>query len=506
MGLAKTFSGSTKRTSAGIAMIRLVRAVISIFSLTITARYFGVSQERDFWVLCTAASTILMQLLFGPINEVFRTQSVHIRAEQGDAALAQTNASLTSFFFWVSLLVVLTIEFFPSLVSNTIASGLVGIELKSFEFFVRLIIPSLVLNQLVNGWISILNGYSVFYIPEIYAIFSSIANILFVVLLTETMGIGSLILAMYATTIGLLFVLAREIRKQQSGPLINAFPTFLLCKTMIVSALPFYLPYFSGQLVALIEKRVSVGLGVGNASVFDYAQKFVQVPQGVIMGTIATVLAPALAFQFAQKQTQRMREDICDYLRMIFLALTPIAILFTVNAEDLVSLFFAHKVNATDQLLMASVIKILLVGLFGVVLYSAAGQALVAQKKGKVFAIAAVLVQIIIGVLNLIYGKFYGLTFLAFSWSVTHVLLGYVLLLLTGVTFSQILVKFWAPILTLLCSLSAAQLTYDLVPNCHLCNILIAQAVGIVCSVVSMVVLRQPECSIIHRLLARCKF
>lgn len=507
MGLAAIFSGSTKKISAGIAMIRLIRAIISIFALIITARYFGVSSERDFWVLCTAAATILMQFLFGPINEVFRTQSVHIRAEQGVVALARTNASISSFFFWVSFLVVIIIELFPGLVSHTIASGLIGAERERFEFFVRLIIPSLALNQLVNGWISILNGYSVFYIPEIYAIFSSLANILFVVLLTGALGIGSLILAMYTTTIGLLFVLAREILKLQPSPLINAFPEFSLCKTMIVSALPFYLPYFAGQLVSLIEKRVSMGLGVGNASLFDYAQKFVQVPQGVIMGTIATVLAPALASQFAKKQTQLMSEDICEYLRMIFLGLIPIVILFTVNAEDLSTLFFAHKVNAADQLLMAKVIRILVIGLLGVVLYSAAGQALVAQKRGKIYALIAVSVQFIIGFLNLIFGNVYGLSFLALSWAGTHILLGFALLMLAGVNFVTFISKLFIPMIILACSLFAAEYVHNIVANSNLLqNIVLCEIVGIGCVVTGLCVFRQPERTNIIGLLAKLKF
>ncbi|HEY3309436.1 MAG TPA: lipid II flippase MurJ [Desulfuromonadaceae bacterium] len=475
-------------------MIRLIRAIISIFALTVTARYFGVSQERDFWVLGTAAATIMMQLLFGPINEVFRTQSVHIRSELGDAVLARTNASLSSFFLWVSILIIVTIELFPGLVSHMIASGLVGPERERFEFFVRLIIPSLVLNQLVNGWISILNVYNVFYIPELYAIFSGLANILFIFLLTKVLGIGSLIVAMYATTIGLLFVLAREIWKLQSGRLIDPFPSFLLCKTMIACALPFYLPYFTGQLVALVEKKVSVGLGVGNASLFDYAQKFVQVPQGVIMGIIATVLAPALAAQFAQNQSHRMREDTCEYLRMIFLGLIPITILFTVSSDDLVMLFFSNKVSAVDRFLMAKVIRILAVGLFGVVLYSTAGQALVAQKKGKVYAFVAVLVQIIIVFLNLVWGGICGLNFLAFSWAATHVVLGFALLLLAGVTLSDIWRKFKAPMLILVGSLLAAECSHTLlITKSVALNIIIAETFGIACAVTGLYLLRQPE-------------
>ncbi len=487
-------------------MIRLVRAVISIFALTITARYFGVSQERDFWVLCTAASAILMQLLFGPINEVFRTQSVHIRAEQGDAALAQTNASITSFFFWVSLLVVVIIELFPGIVSSAIAPGLVGPEQERFEFFVRLIIPSLVLNQLVNGFISILNGYSVFYIPEIYAIFSGIANIIFVILLTKTMGIGSLVLALYVTTFGLLFVLVREVRKQQSGPLVNVFPAFLLCKTMIASALPFYLPYCSGQLLSLIEKRVSVGLGVGNASILDYAQKFMQVPLGVIMGIIATVLAPGLATLFVQKQTQRMHDAIGEYLRMIFLGLIPIVILFTVSSDDLVTFFFLNKVDAAGRIMMSDIMMIFAVGLFGAVIYSAAGQALVAQKKGKLYATVAVLVQIIIAFMNLVWGSIYGLRFLALSWSITHVVLGLALLILSGVTFSTIWHKFRSPILILVGSLLAVEWSRTLLNTSSvLLNIIIAQAFGIVCVVIGLFLLRQPERDQITRLLAKTK-
>jgi putative peptidoglycan lipid II flippase len=500
------FSGSTKRVSVGIILIRLIRAIISLLTLTFTARYFGVSMERDFWVLCTAAVTIMMQFLFGPINEIFRTQSVHIRAEEGDIALSRTNASISSLFVWVAFVVVLCIELYPGAVSHLIGAGIVGNDNVRFEFFIRLIVPSLIINQLVSGWICVLNGYNIFYIPEIYAIFSGVINIILIVLLTGRLGIGSLIISLYLTAIGLLLVLAREIRKQQPGPLVNVFPNYKFCKTLLIGAFPFYLSYFFGQLVTLIEKRISSGLGVGNASILDYAQKFVSLPQGVAMSTISTVLAPAMALHFARKEIIRLNEELVGYLRLILLGLTPVFIAFSVCSSEIITLLFSNKVTIPDQVLMGQVLCIYAIGLFGAIIYSAAGQALVAKRMGKVYAIGAVIAQIICGVANFLWGLKFGLRFIAFSWSVTYLMLGGGLLIIAGVTFKDIWSKFRTPMAILVLAFLGAKLTAcALINSGDLTRIMLPELVGIGVVGTGLYVFHQPERKKLNDLFAKIR-
>ncbi len=504
--LAAKFTGSTKKISIGIAVIRLVRAIMTAMTLVVAARYFGVSAERDAWVLCTAFTMVILQLLFGPINEVFRTKCIHIRVEQGNAVLGQTNASICSFYLWISVLAVLVIELKPELVCNMIAQNLTGVDRHNFIFYVRLIIPSLVLTQLVNGWTSILNCQNVFFIPELYGIVISIFNVIFIVALADYLGVGSLILAMYVGNFVLLLLLVREIRKWQPSPIISLLPNITLCWTLLVSALPFYLPYFFGQLVSLIEKRISMGLGVGNASILDYAQKLVQVPQGVIMGTIATVLAPALAAKFSNNQTQHIQDDVCEYLRMIFLGMIPVVVILAVCSEDLIDLFFAHKITIVERIIMAKVTRILTIGLFGVVVYSVAGQALVAQKKGKLYAGIAVLIQIIIVTLNLVWGNMYGLIFMATAWAVTHIVLGIVLLLFIGISMPVLLNRLGLILLILGSGLFVSEYIHSmLATNISIINILISEITAIVCVISGLRFTRQPEFVAINNMIMRLK-
>lgn len=60
---------SLRKTTLSLFILRLLRICLSVITLAVSAKYFGVSIERDVWVLTTAFISALGAAVWGPINE-----------------------------------------------------------------------------------------------------------------------------------------------------------------------------------------------------------------------------------------------------------------------------------------------------------------------------------------------------------------------------------------------------------------------------------------------------
>ncbi len=72
-----------KKITSYLFVLRLFRMSLSMISLILSAKFFGVSMEKDMWVLVTTFLLTVGTAIWGPINETFRAKFVFIRARGG---------------------------------------------------------------------------------------------------------------------------------------------------------------------------------------------------------------------------------------------------------------------------------------------------------------------------------------------------------------------------------------------------------------------------------------
>ena len=74
---------SIKKLTSYLFILRIIRMLFSVITVTFTAKYFGVSIEKDNWVLVLTFTTTIVSALWGPINEIFRTKFIYIKETEG---------------------------------------------------------------------------------------------------------------------------------------------------------------------------------------------------------------------------------------------------------------------------------------------------------------------------------------------------------------------------------------------------------------------------------------
>ncbi len=386
----------------------------------LSAKYFGASLERDAWVLGGSVVLMFTQLFFGPINETFRAKFVHIREEQGDRRLADSHSSLMGGIVLVSLIIILSGEFFPDVICSVFAPGFTESQKNVFSIMLRWLLPSLLINEITIIWIAVLNAYDSYYIPDIYSFVSGGINVVCVILLTGYIGIYSLIASSYISTIILLIILLRKIHRRNHSLLLLSLPRWEKVKPFIFISLPFYLTFVFGQIHLTIEKMLCTYIGEGSVSILDYARKFIDMPRSVIFGVVSTVLTPLLANLYSNKREDEFFDETTRFIRMIYLGVFPLVILFTVCPREMVELllfrgqFMKEYIDVTAETLFWFGF-----GIIGIVFINVAGQAQIAKKQSFRFAVIASLIAIVSAVLNLLFFESLKIIIFPITWGGT---------------------------------------------------------------------------------------
>lgn len=417
-------STSSNRSFFGLFGLRLLRSAISIVTLMLSAKYFGVSTERDFWLLAFNAIVVINLAVWGPINETFRTQFIFLREREGESESLYRTTSLLLFTIGISTLLVLSLIVFSSAYANLIAPNRTSSDIALLIFLLHLLAPSLLINQLTLIMSSILNAYNIFYVPEIAGLVSSILNIVCLLVLVPSIGIYSLVISHYLGLIVLLLFLTYQFRQNN----INLFKKpirfrFQYIKPYLLYALPFFLPYFFGQLNGILEKSLASIVGSGTVSILDYSRKFIDIPSSVLLSVLTTILVPILSQKFAQNEIKQFTKEFTNILQLGLLVLGTLLAFFTLASYDIMTFFYSSK-NISQQSLheIATISILYCLGVLSVFVYSIVGLALMSAGKGKIYATCGVTAQVSMMVINYLLYKKLGIYVFPVAWFLAHLI------------------------------------------------------------------------------------
>lgn len=417
---------SLKRKSALLFLLRILKIGINILIMSLSAKYFGISVDRDVWLLAFSSMVLLENAIWGPLNETFRSKFIFLKSELGEANALDKVRSLIFFMFVISLLLCISIALFPEPIAKMIAPSFKGDELKFLLIMIRLLAPYLLFNQLVQILTSILNSYDSFYIPEIAGLISNIINLVLIYFLAQSIGIYALLLAYYISIAILFILIGYQISKLNLG-LINFKKAIFFddFKLFFLFALPFFLPYFFGQLSGFIEKNILSSLGLGFVSLLDYSKKFNEVIISVLFSVLATILVPVLSTKYAEKKPSEFVANFLGVYQLGFLFLTLFIALFTSSSESFVRLLYDNGGINPSQIIQISELTIYYSwATLAVFIYAIFGMSLLSSGASKKYALLGLIAQILGLITNVSLVKSMGIYIFPLSYFIAHFTIG----------------------------------------------------------------------------------
>ena len=421
---------NVKKVSIYLFGLRLIRTAISIITVSLSAKYFGIGIERDVWLLVLAFITTINLAVWGPINETFRTKFIFLREKEGEIEALRRTASLLSFIVLGTILVSLVILLFPEQLMAVIAPSVSGEGTRLFVKMLYFLVPTFLINQLVTIGTSILNAYESFYVPEIVNFFSGILNVLCLLLLAPVIGINSLVVSIYLSSILLLIVLILCIRKKRIRIRIPILFSWEAVKPFVFFSIPFFIPYFVSQCNAILEKSLSNLMGTGIVSTIDYARRFTEILLSVFLSVLSSVLVPVLSKYYSGQDYSGFYSVFKQYVQVVFLLLS-LTIPLLIGAALPIDTFFYFRGEVT----MDTVNNIaLLTQFYGIAFISVAfylffGLTLLAQNRGKKYAVFGALAQVIMIVFDLAFYRILGIYTFSIALFISHTLMAIVMYL-----------------------------------------------------------------------------
>ena len=429
MRLFKFFFVSNRRISLGLGLIKFFKAIFSLFIVILSAKFFGTSEERDAWILGGSVISVLIQVIFGPINETFRAKYIHLREEYSQKEVAHYTDSLITLIIIIGVFISLFVLFFPNLIANVFAPGFSEAQQSVLVLMIKVLIPSLLIIEITDIWNSMLNAYNSFYIPDIFSFFSIIINILFLIFLAPIIGIYSLVISSYISSVLLVSIVYRELYLKFNYTFKITKPKWQSIKPFVIFAAPFYVNYVFSQTDIVIEKALTSKMIQGSVSVLDYAKKFSDLPVNMLISVVTTVLTPILALAFMKSTLLKMVDETQRYFRMISLILIPLTVLFVVVPNEIVTLVLvrgAFKVENVEPI--SSVLRWYGLGIFVTAIYIVYSQILIAQKKVYLFSYIVIGTYIVKIIFNISIFRNLGLLTFPISWVLTQFIISSLIL------------------------------------------------------------------------------
>lgn len=414
-----------RKTSAILFGLKLLKFPIAILSYIIVAKYFGVSYEKDVWLLVFATITTIDIGVWGPVNDIFRAKFISIKESEGEVIALHKTRSLLFFMFIGSLLLVTLIEIFPNTISTLIASSYTGKQKILLIKMLRYAAPILLINQATLICSSILNAYNSFYAPEISSFISQIVNIGIVVLLSSYIGIYSLLVSNFIALLILTLLLLFYFKKNKINLFTGFKPNFNDFLIYFTFALPLFLPYFIGQLNGLVEKRLVSGVGIGAVSIIDFSRKFPDIFNMLLTSVVLTVLVPTLSAAYYRKNINDFNNIFTENYRLILLGLGFFFIVMFSGSKELMFIFYGN--SSIDRISIEKIANLNILyslSLFPVFTYISFGMVLISIGKTKINAIIGSITQIIVIVLNVFLVGKIGIKLFPISLLVSHAIMG----------------------------------------------------------------------------------
>lgn len=322
-----------------VAALGIFSKLMGFFREQLIAMFFGATGLTDAYMVSLLIPTLVVGMLSGPLSTAFLPVFASNLAKNDQKGSRQVASSVitisTSAVLGIS---VIAIPFTPYLV-RLIAPGFSEDTFANAVALTRVFLPAMAVPLLSALVKAILNSYKEFAIPGISPFVQNLVIVATVALLAPVLGLSSLALATVLGYFSALMVQIPALRKMNLGLHLSLeFNEGL--KKVIKLALPLVAGTLFTQLYQLVDKNLASHLPEGSIAALGFADRLRQLPLGLFVTAIVTVIYPSLSEMWAKKDDLGLQETFVLGLRYVEFVCIPAVIGFLVLAKPIVRLVF----------------------------------------------------------------------------------------------------------------------------------------------------------------------
>lgn len=405
-----------------VAIYTLLGNGIGFVAQVMMAKYFGVTQTMDAFIVASSIPTIIYGILTGILMSVFVLVFTQYRNTYGldnawKFASNMFNLSLP-FFIFISFMTVI----FASPIVKMLAPGFETESLRLTIKLVRLLSVSIVFVGLTGLTSSILYSQGYFAVPTLLNSIMGLSVILLILFLRIRFGIFSLAIGMVVGSFTALLAQVWALRKNGAKYqlVINLKEPFL--KKIIFLSFPVLLTSVFFYLNRLVTQMIASNLAEGNIAILNYAFNLISIPALFFAGSISTAIFPSLTQYATEDNWERLKSTLQSSIKMVSFILIPLTFGIIILRQPLVRILFQRGMfdkQATSA--TASALSFYAIGLLAYGLDPIISRTFYALDKMKIHTFLVFILLLINLSLSLILVNRYSYNGLAIATSISYI-------------------------------------------------------------------------------------
>jgi putative peptidoglycan lipid II flippase len=360
-----------------ITTLSFVGILLSFASQLVVAYFFGATQERDAYFAALVIPTYISAVLTGSIGVMFLPMYVDIKAkgQKDDAQYFFNNT--TSFGTLIALVIVfLGTIFSREIVTATVPGFNAGQVALTSQLFI-ILLPTIIFQVFISLIGSVLQVQHRFILPALVPILSALINLVAVILLDRLIGIKSLAYGTLVGSIVTFSILVLSLGKEN-----QLKPSFRFKNKNLVRLISVCLPLIGaaviGRVSEIFERRLASTLETGSISYLGYAKQLLIILTTIATSGLATSIFPTISKAWTDGNISGVRYYFIKCVKIIFLITIPVAAVFIVLGQPIISSVFergafrhntAVNVSAALAILMGSFLSMSLGSILSKIIY-----------------------------------------------------------------------------------------------------------------------------------------
>jgi putative peptidoglycan lipid II flippase len=338
-----------------LAGLTIVSRLIGFVREQFIAYHYGTGLEADAFVLAFTIPTLILTIVGGALSAALIPMIVRLRSENQNVRLKQLISSMFSITSLIMLLLTVSLYFFiePFVQGLYARRAEEDLQLLTIEML-KIIVPALLAIGLVTLLTSVLNAYKHYFVPALGPVLYSTGVIVATVFFSEEYGVESLMIGMAIGILAHMLIALSTIFYKKISFKLNIYWNSDL-KQVGFLILPILISITAFQINTIVDRSMASGLDAGSIASLNYANRIVQLPLSLFVGSMVLPLFPMIAERMAKQEWASTNNLLSNSYRLLGILLLPVMGVFVVLSEPIIAVLFQRGEFDLDSVRTTSI-------------------------------------------------------------------------------------------------------------------------------------------------------
>ncbi|MFA5778964.1 MAG: lipid II flippase MurJ [Elusimicrobiota bacterium] len=340
-------------TSIVLVIASVLTTLTSLLKEVIVAGYFGIGVSMDSFYSALTVPTMAGGIILSTFSIVFIPMIIKALGEGTDNSnkIASTAMNFFAVLFSVMSLVIFI---FSKQIIGILFSGLSENAIWAAARILRILSLMLVFMGFSGILTSVLNAYKNFFYPAVSQILITIGIIVSVVLFQKGHGIYAIAWGYTAGIILQTFVLMYILKKTGFRYTFGFETKYFEMRKLGKNILSFMIISTAPSIAILINRNMAAFLPPGSIAALSYAERIVQIPLMIFVGSLPVVLYTYFSIQISNNKIEELKDTLALSIRMAAFVFIPAAVMIALFSRPIISILFQRGNFTADATALTS--------------------------------------------------------------------------------------------------------------------------------------------------------